>query len=84
MKIAVADTGRVELDEYVRWTYHCCQGFSNILFSLPVRTAFRHRNILNLDAEVRAFVDYNTSFTCFRDIKSLDLVFCHVVGCVLV
>ena len=81
----MADTGRIKLDEYVRWPYTCCQRLSNLLGSLLIHTTFRDWNILNLDVKVRAFVDHYTSFTCFWDVKSLDLVFCHIAGiCVLI
>jgi hypothetical protein len=41
-------------------------------------TTFWDWNILYLDVEVWTFIDNDTSFASFRDVKSLDLVFRHV------
>jgi hypothetical protein len=58
---------------------------SDISDTFSTHTTFWDWNVLNLDVKVWTLVDYYTGFTCLWDIKSLDFVFCHVVGmCVYV
>jgi hypothetical protein len=42
------------------------------------RTRLWNVNILNFYVEIRAFVDYDTSFACLRDLERLSFVVGHV------